>query len=171
MTVSDEILYASLSPTLLVFIIIVYFFGLLTNSYSANYMRKNFDLSKIIYKTLMRCCLINVIGFIVLLITALYLLIASTNELICIIFQTCIHSPLFIVQSYILQISILRCVISCSKKNSEELINFQKVLVAFMTPLPFAYLGTFCIFRLANDKSLGSGHLVSIIKNDIIHWL
>ena len=162
MSLSDKTTSPSLSPTLLCFVIIICLFGLIPNSFVANYMRNNFDLSKIIYKTLMRCCLINVIGFIVLLITALYLLIASTNELICIIFQTCIHSPLFIVQSYILQISILRCVISCSKKNSEELINFQKVLVAFMTPLPFAYLGTFYFFRFANDKSVGPGHLVSI---------
>ena len=58
----------------------------------------------------------------------------------------------------------------CSKKSAEELINFQKTVAAFMTPLPFAYLGTFYIFRLANDKSLGPSHLVSIkliIKDDI----
>ena len=49
-------------------------------------------------------------------------------------------------------------------------MNFQKKVAVFMTPLPFAYLGTFYIFRLANDKSLGPGHLVStkvIIKDDV----
>ena len=57
-----------------------------------------------------------------------------------------------------------------SKKSAEELTNFQKMVAAFMTPLPFAYLGTFYIVTLANDKSLGVGHSVSIkviIKDDI----
>ena len=161
MTVSDEILYASLSPTLLVFIIIVYFFGLLTNSYSANYMRKNFDLSKMIYKTLLWCCLINIIGFIILLITSLYLINASDSKLVCTVFQVSLQYPLFIVKSFLLLISILRGVISCSKKNAEELINFQKSLVTFMTPLPFAFLGTFYIYRMSNEKPLNFGHLVS----------
>ena len=162
MTALDKTTRPSLSATLLCFIIIICLIGLIPNFYAANYMRNNFDLSKIIYKTLLWCCLINVFGFIVLLITALYLLIASKNELICIIFQTSLNSPLFIVESFLLQISILRCVIRCSKKNAEELTNFQKVLVAFTTPLPFAYIGTLSIFRLANDKTLGLGHLVSI---------
>ena len=56
---------------------------------------------------------------------------------------------------------IIRCIISCSKKNGEDLIKFQKILVAFMTPLPFAYTGTMSIFRLSNEKSLGYAHLVS----------
>ena len=171
MTVLDEIPYASLPPTLLVFIIIVCFFGLLTNSYSANYMRKNFDLSKIIYKILFWCCLINVLGSIVLLITSLYLINASDSKLVCTVFQVSLQYPLFIVKNFLLLISILRGVISCSKKNEAELNNFQKTVVAFMTPLPFAYLGTFYIIRLANDKSVSLGHLVSIkvmIKDDIL---
>ena len=154
----------SLSPALLGFIILICFFGLLPNSYAANYMRNNFDLSKMVYKTLLRCCLINVLGFIVLLITALFLLNStSKNEFICVMFQTSLTSPIFIVQSSTLQISILRCIISCSKKNEAELNSFQKTVVAFMTPLPFAYLGTLSIFRLANDKSLGMGHSVSTV--------
>ena len=56
---------------------------------------------------------------------------------------------------------IIRCIISCSKKNGEDLIKFQKILVAFMTPMPFAYTGTMSIFRLSNQKSLGYAHLVS----------
>ena len=162
MTVSDEILYASLSPTLLVFITIVYFFGLLTNSYSANYMRKNFDLSKMIYKTLFWCCLINVLGSIVLLITSLYLFNGSESKLVCTVFQVSLQYPHYIVQSFLLLISVLRCIISCSKKNEADLNNFQKTVAAVMTPLPFAYLGTLSIFRLANEKSLGLGHSVSI---------
>ena len=162
MSHSDKTTSQSLSPTLLCFIILICLFGLIPNSFAANYMRNNFDLSKIIYKTLLWCCSINVIGLIALLITAFYLLIASKNEFICIIFQTSLSSPIFISKSFLLQISILRCVVSCSKKNAEELINFQKSLVALMTPLPFAYLGILSIFRLANDKSLGLGHLVSI---------
>lgn len=162
MTVLDKIPHASLSPTLLVFIIIICLFGLLTNSYSANYMRKKFDLSKMIYKTLLRCCYINVIGFIVLLITSLYLFNASESKLICIVFQVSLQYPLFIVQSFLLQISILRCIVSCSKKNEEDLNNFQKSLVTFMAPLPFACLGTFYIYRLSNEKPLNFGHLVSI---------
>ena len=132
---SDNPSNPSLSPALLGFIILICFFGLLPNSYAANYMRNNFDLSKMVYKTLLRCCLINAFGFIVLLITALFLLNStSKNELICIIFQTSLTSPIFIVQSCTLQISILRCIISCSKKNEEELNNFQKTVAAVMTP-------------------------------------
>ena len=121
MTVLDEIPYASLPPTLLVFIIIVCFFGLLTNSYSANYMRTNFDLSKMMYKTLLWCCLINIIGFIILLITSLYLINASESKLVCTVFQVSLVYPIFIVQSFLLIISVLRCISICSKKNEEEL--------------------------------------------------
>ena len=167
MSVSDNPSNPSLSPAFLGFIILICFFGLLPNSYAANYMRNNFDLSKMVYKTLLRCCVINAFGFIVLLITALFLLNSTCkNEFICIIFQTSLTSPIFIVQSYTLQISILRWIISCSKKNEAELNNFQKTVVAFMTPLPFAYLGTLSIFRLANEKSLGLGHLVSITTTE-----
>ena len=165
MTVLDEIPYASLPPTLLVFIIIVCFFGLLTNSYSANYMRKNFDLSKMMYKTLLWCCLININGFIILLITLLYLINASESKLVCTVFQVSLLYPIFIVQSFLLIISILRSISTCSKKNEEELINFQKSLVTFMTPLPFGCLGTFYIYRLSNDQPLNIGHLVSCKVN------
>ena len=170
MSVSDNPSNPSLSPALLGFIILICFMGLLPNSYAANYMRNNFDLSKMVYKTLLRCCLINAFGFIVLLITALFLLNStSKNEFICIIFQTSLTSPIFIVQSCTLQISILRCIISCSKKNEAESNNFQKTVAAFMTPLPFAYLGTFFAIGLAYDKPLGRAQLVRIkiiiIKN------
>ena len=172
MTVYYKISDASLSQNLLVFIIIVCLFGLLSNSYSANYMRKNFDLSKMIYKTLIRCCLINIIGFIVLLITSLYLFNASESEVICVLFQVSLQYPLFIVQSFLLQISILRCIVCCSKKNEEDLNNFQKNLVTFMAPLPFACLGTFYIYRLSNEKPLNFGHLVSIkaLFKDLDLW-
>ena len=162
MTVLDEIPFAHLSPTLLVFIIINCLLGLLTNSYSANYMRKNFDLSKMIYKTLLWCCSINVVGLMILLITSLSLFNASESELICILFQVSLQYPLFIVQSLLLQLSVLRCNVSCSKKNAEELINFQKSLVTFMTPLPFACLGSFYIYKLSNEKPLNFGRLVSL---------
>ena len=164
MSVSDNPSNPSLSPDLLCLIILICFLGFLPNSYAANYMKNSFDLSKMVYKTLLWCCLINVFGFIVLLITALFLLnTTSKKEFICIIFQTSLTSPIFIVQSCTLQISILRCIITCSKKNEAELNSFQKTVVAFMTPLPFAYLGTLSIFRLANDKSLGMGHSVSTV--------
>ena len=165
MTVLDKIPYASLSPTLLVFIIIICFFGFLTNSYSANYMRKFFDLSKMIYKTLLCCCLINIFGSIVLLITSLDLFKGSDSKLVCTVFQVSLQYPHFIVQSFLLLISVLRCMISCSKKNAEELINFQKSLVTFMTTMPFACLGTFYIYRLSNEQPLNIGHLVSCKVN------
>ena len=123
-----------------------------------------------IYKTLLRCCLINAIGFLASVITELYILNGSKNEFICNLFEISLSSPHFIVQSLMLQISIFRCIMRCSKKNAEEGINFQNTVAAFMIPLPFAYLGTFYIIRLANDKSVGPGHLVSIkviIKDDI----
>ena len=152
-----------LTLDLLCFIILFCLLGLFLNSYAANYMRNNFDLSKKIYKALLRCCLINSIGFLASVITELlYLFNGSKNEFICNLFEISLGCPCFIVQSFILQISILRCIMRCSKKSAEELTNFQKTVAAFMTPLPFAYLGTLSIFRLANDKSLGLGHLVSI---------
>ena len=159
MTVFDEIPFAHLSPTFLFFIIINCLFGLLTNSYSAYYMTKNFDLSKMIYKTLLWCCSINVVGLMILLITSLSLFNASESELICILFQVSLQYPLFIVQSLLLQLSVLRCIVSCSKKNAEELINFQKSVVTFMTPLPFACLGTFYIYILSNEQPLNIGYL------------
>ena len=94
--------------------------------------------------------------------TVIWLLWADgASELICIVSQISLQCPTFIAQSFLLQISILRCIISCSKKNGEDLIKFQKILVAFMTPMPFAYTGTMSIFRLSNQKSLGYAHLVS----------
>ena len=157
------------TPTFIGFLIL-FLLGLFSNSYAANYMRNNFDLSKMIYKTLLWCCLINAIGFLASVITALYLLNGSKNEFICKLFEISLSSPYFIVESFRLQISILRCIMRCSKKSAEELINLQKTVTAVMTPLPFAYVGTFYIIRLANDKSLGLGHSVSIkviIKDDI----
>ena len=152
-----------LTPTFLGFYILFCLLGLFFNSYAANYMRNNFDPSKMIYKTLLRCCLINAIGFLASVITGLYLLNGSKNEFICNLFEISLSCPYFIVQSSMLQISILRCIMRCSKKSAAELINFQKTVAAFTTPLPFAYLGTFYIIILANDKSLGLGpNLVSI---------
>ena len=62
-----------LSSTELGFIVIMSLIGLITNSFAANYMRVNFDLSKMIYKILLCSCLIHLIGSIVMLFTALYL--------------------------------------------------------------------------------------------------
>ena len=165
MTVLDKIPSPTISPTFLVFVVLICLFGLLTNSYSANYMRNNFDLSKMIYKTLLCCCSINVIGFIILLITSLLLITANESKLVCTVFQVSLQYPLFIVQSLLVLISVLRCIISCSKKNAADLINFQKSLVTLMTPLPFACLGTFYIYRMSNEKPLNFGHLVSCKVN------
>ena len=161
MTVAEETASSSLSPTLLGFITLICLFGLLTNSYAANYMKNNFDLSKMTYKILLWSCLIHVIGCVVILIAALYLWVEGTSEFICIVFQISLLCPIFIVESFMLQMSVLRCIICCSKKSAEDLNNFQKSLVVFMTPLPFAYIGPLSIYRLANDKSLGYAHLVS----------
>ena len=165
MTVLDETPSPTISPTFLVFVILLCLFGLLTNSYSANYMRNHFDLSKFTYKTLLWCCSVNIIGFIVLLITSLYLVNASESKLVCTIFQVSLQYQLFILQSHLLLISILRCIISCSKKKAEDLISFQKSLVNFMMPLPFACLGTFYIYRMTNEKPLNFVHLVSCKVN------
>ena len=169
MTVLDDTKSPIVSPTFLVFVILLCLFGLLANSYSANYMRNNFDLSKMTYKTLLWCCSINVIGFVVLLITSLYLINASESKLVCTVFQVSLQYQLFIVQSHLLLIfqdawnflnSLLRCV-SCIKKNAEDLITFQKSLVNFMMPLPFACLGTFYIYRMSNERPLNFVHFVS----------
>ena len=151
-----------LTPTFLGFFILFCLLGLFSNSFAANYMKNYFDLSKMIYKSLSTCCLINAIGFLASVITELFLLNGSKNELLCNLFEISLGGRYFIVQSFLLQVSILRCIMRCSKKSAEELINFQKTVATFMTPLPFAYLGTFYIVILANDKSLGPGHLVSI---------
>ena len=73
MTVSDKKASPCLSSTELGFIVLISLFGLITNSFAANYMKSNFDLSKMIYKILMWSCLVYFIGFIVMLITVLYL--------------------------------------------------------------------------------------------------
>ena len=173
MTVLDDTKSPIVSPTFLVFVILLCLFGLLANSYSANYMRNNFDLSKMTYKTLLWCCSINVIGFVVLLITSLYLINASESKLVCTVFQVSLQYQLFIVQSHLLLIfqdawnllnTLLRC-ISCIKKNAEDLITFQKSLVNFMMPLPFACLGTFYIYRMSNERPLNFVHLVSCKVN------
>ena len=156
-------------PTFLGFLILINLIGLFSNSYAANYMKNNFDLSKMIYKALLWCCLINTIGRLASVITALYLLNGSENEFICALFEISFQGPYFIVQTFMLQISILRCITRCSQKIAEELKNFQKTVAAFMTPLPFAYLGTFFAIGLAYDKPLGRAQLVRIkiiiIKN------
>ena len=161
MTVADEMASPSLSPILLGFTALICLFGLITNSYAANYMTNKFDLSKMTYKILLWSCLIHVIGCAVMLIAELYLWVEGTSEVICIVFQISLLCPIFIVESFMLQMSIIRCIICCSKKSPEDLNNFQKSLVLFMTPLPFAYMGPLSIYRLANDKSLGYAHLVS----------
>ena len=151
-----------LTPTLLGFFILSGLLGLFSNIFAANYMRNYFNLSKIIYKTLLRCCLFNAIGFLASVISKLYLLNGSKNEFLCNLIEISLSGRYFIVQTFLLQVSILRWIMICSKKSGEELINFQKTVATFMTPLPFAYLGTFYIVGLANDKSLGLGHMVSI---------
>ena len=153
-----------LTPTFLGFLILICLLGLFSNIYAAIYMRNNFDLSKTIYTTLFRCCLIYTIGFLGSVIIEFYILNGFKNEFICFLFEISLSSPFFIVQSFILQVSVLRCIMKCSKKSAKELINLQRTVAALMTPLPFAYLGTLSIFRLANDKSLGLAQLVSILK-------
>ena len=161
MTFANETASPTFSPTFLGFTSLIGLFGLITNSYAAKYMTNNFDLSKMTYKILSWSCLIHVIGCVVILIAALYLWVEGTSEFICIVFQISLLCPIFIVESFMLQMSVLRCIICCSKKSAEDLNNFQKSLVLFMTPLPFAYTGTMSIFRLSNEKSLGYAHLVS----------
>ena len=161
MTFANETASPTFSPTFLGFTSLIGLFGLITNSYAAKYMTNNFDLSKMTYKILSWSCLIHVIGCAVMLMAALYLWAEGANEFICIVFQISLKCPIFIVQSFMLQTSILRCIISYSKKSAHDLNNFQKSLVMFMTPLPFAYIGPMSIYRLANDKSLGYAHMVS----------
>ena len=99
------------------------FIGILTNLYSVNYMKQNFDLSKIIYKVLLGSCLITIFGYTLLLITAIYLLV-DTNELVCITFQLTWMAPNFIVQWFVFQMSILRC----RQVTSSVYINFYVCL-------------------------------------------
>ena len=174
MTFANETASPTFSPTFLGFTSLIGLFGLITNSYAAKYMTNNFDLSKMTYKTLLWCCSINVIGFIVLLVTSLYLVNASESKLVCTVFQVSLQYQLFIVQCHLLLIfqdswnlliCLLRCIISCSKKNAEELISLQKSLINFMMPLPFAGLGTFYIYRMSNEKPLNFVHLVSCKVN------
>ena len=146
-----------LTPTSLGFVIFFCLLGLFSNIYAAYYMRNNFNLSKVIYKTLLRCCLINAIGFLVSVITELYILYGSKNEFICNLLEISLICPYFIVQSFLLQISILRCIMRCWRKSAEELISFQKTVASFMTPLPIAYLGFFYFVIVASDKSFGLG--------------
>ena len=151
-----------LTPTFLVLLILVCLFGFFCNSYAANYMRNNFDLSKRIYRTLFWCCLINTIGFFASVIADFCLLIAPKHEFICILFEISLSRPFFIVQCLMLEVSILRCIIRRSKTSAEELIDFQRTVAFFMTSLTIAYVGTFSTFLWAKDEPLGFGYLVSI---------
>ena len=150
-----------LTPTFLSFLILIGLFGFFCNSYAAHFMRHNFDLSKRIYKALFWCCFTNTIGFLASVLTQFCLIIGQKNEFICILFEISVSGPFFIVQSFMLQVSILRCIMKRSKKSAEELVDFQRTVAAFMTSLPFAYFGTLSTFRLSYDIPLGLGHLVS----------
>ena len=130
--------------------------GILTNTYSLCHMLKKFNLSKINYKLLMVACIINIVQFVAEVLAAIWLLLAP-NEIGCIIMQISLMGPKFVIQCYILEICIARC-ISMYKKNYTS---FQKSFIYFVSPLPFGYIATFFIVRLGQQKPVGLLHLVS----------
>ena len=56
---------------------------------------------------------------------------------------------------------LVRCIKSYFEKYSEDLATYEKYCVAFMSPLPFGYLGTLSIVKLAKKHPLGMVHVVS----------
>ena len=56
---------------------------------------------------------------------------------------------------------LLRCIKNHFKDNSKDLAAYEKYFVAFMSPIPFGYICTLSIVRLANHHPLGFIHVVS----------
>ena len=94
------------------FLFLTIFFGSIgtfTNFYSTIYLKWNFNMSKMSYKLLMWGSLVTLAECLLEVIIAI-LLSLTANELACMIFQIAYLAPKFIVNSFVLQISLLRWV-------------------------------------------------------------
>ena len=137
--------------------------GLLTNIYSFLYVKKFFNLSKIPYQLLMYASMVNITQLTAVIIAALWLFMVE-NELGCIIFQIAVMAPKFIIQCYVLQITILRFYAVFTSKNPNEVAQFQRLFTSLVSPLPYAYMTIVLIIRLSQQKPLGYLHQVSEVS-------
>ena len=64
---------------------------------------------------------------------------------------------------------LLRCIKSHFVDYSEDLATYEKYSVAFMSPIPFGYLGTLSIIKLAKQHPLGLIHVVSYEQLNGLH--
>ena len=124
--------------------------GILTNSYSLSYLLKYFNFSKIIYKLLMVANIINIVQCFIEVFAAIWLLL-DTNEIVCIILQISVMAPKFIIQCFLLEICITRCIFIYLKKYTA----LQKSLVWFISPLPIVYIATILFVRQDEEKPIG----------------
>ena len=104
---TDE--WEQLPPLFLILTICLSSIGIFTNAYSMYYLKWNFNLSRLLYKLLMFCCIIT-LSECSLMVTMGSLLFMIKNDLVCMIFQIVYVAPKFLVINILLQISLLRCI-------------------------------------------------------------
>ena len=155
----------SISSNMLLIVIIFGLIGILVNLGTVFYMRRNFDMSKTIYKLLLHGSIIIIMEFVIKIIIATYLLL-DVNELGCMLFQIAFVAPRFFLHCFLLGISILRCLSICKLKNHplSRLNLLQKPFIIMVSPLPFAYIITVFIIRVIQNKALGLLHQVYFEK-------
>ena len=153
---SDEFENHFISSNMLLIVIIFGLIGISVNLVTVFYMRRNFDMSKTIYKLLLHGSIIIIMEFVIKIIIAAYLLL-DVNELGCMLFQIAFVAPRFILHCFLLGISILRCLSICKLKNHPlSRLKLPKPFIIMVFPLPFAYIITVFIIRLIQDKALKS---------------
>ena len=102
--------YETLPAPFLILTICLGAIGIFTNGYSLHYMKWNFNTSRLIYKLLMFSCIVTLVECF-LEVTMASILLKTKDNLVCMIFQIAYVVPKFIVNSIILQISLLRCIV------------------------------------------------------------
>ena len=119
--------YKTLPAPFLILTICLDAIGIFTNAYSLHYMKWNFNRSRLIYKLLMFSCTVILLECFFGVTMASFLFITKDN-LVCIIFQIAYVAPKFIVNSFILQISLLRCIVDWLTNGKSFLPNSNLVL-------------------------------------------
>ena len=152
-------LIGGLNPIFLGQQIIFGLIGIFTNSYSLYHILMKFNLSKILYKLLMAGSIINIVQFIANILAAIWLLLFTENEIVCIILTFTFIFPKLVLQFYMFEICIVRC-ISIYKTNYSI---FQKSFIYFVSPLPFLYVPSVFVVQLGQHKPVGIVHSVSFL--------
>ena len=95
-------LIGGLNPIFLGQQIIFGLIGIFTNSYSLYHILMKFNLSKILYKLLMAASIINIVQFVANILAAIWLLLFTENEIVCIILTFTFIFPKLVLQFYVL---------------------------------------------------------------------